>query len=405
MSGGATARLRSLSRRLRSWGPQRWRLVGGSVVLVLALILAFAFRDHVLLAALDPKLPFQTYRPPPAPNYAAEESWALAPINAPTTMVADVFFVHPTTYNGGEEWNGPINHPRSRRLLEQVMLPNYAGPFARVGRVFAPRYRQASLYAMRTAREDSREARRFAYDDVRRAFRYYLAHWNGGRPFILAGIEQGGSIAERLVREEIAADPAVLRRFAAAYLIESPTPADAYGPDQPIPACRSRDQARCVVAYVSAPQGDDRLSRHIRERALVWDLLGQLQPLGGRRLLCVNPMLGARSDAVAPERLNLGAVNASNLEWGVRPAFMPHQVASQCRQGVLERTRPRSVTLKPARGWADRLKAPGFNVFYADLEADALARLKALGAQPDFHLPAPPITTSIEVRRVPVMGH
>jgi hypothetical protein len=404
VSEARTPRFAGLAQRLRGWGPRRWRLVGGSFVLLLGLVLAFAFRDHILLAALDPKLPFQTYRPPPEPNYAKAGAWALAPAKGAETATADVFFIHPTTYNGGEEWNGPIDHPRSRRLLEQVMLPNYAGPFARVGRVLAPRYRQASLYAMRTGREDSREARRFAYDDVRRAFRFYLAQQNGGRPFIIAGVEQGGSIAERLLREEVSPDPAVLRRLAAAYLIESPTPADLYQPGRPLTACTARAQARCVVAYVSAPMGDERLARHIRQRALVWDPLGQLQPLGGRALLCVNPMLGAKSDAMAPERLNLGAVNASDLEWGVRPAFMPRQVSSQCRQGVLERSRPRSVVLKPARGWADRLKAPGFNLFYADLEADALARLKALSAEPDFRMPAPPITTSIEVRRVPVMG-
>ena len=28
------------------------------------------------------------------------------------------------------------------------MAPNYAGPFVRVGRLFAPRYRQASLYTL-----------------------------------------------------------------------------------------------------------------------------------------------------------------------------------------------------------------------------------------------------------------
>ena len=39
------------------------------------------------------------------------------------------------------------------------MLPNYAGPFARLGRIFAPRYRQASLYTLMTLRDDAREAR------------------------------------------------------------------------------------------------------------------------------------------------------------------------------------------------------------------------------------------------------
>ena len=56
------------------------------------------------------------------------------------------------------------------------MLPNYAGPFVRVGRLFAPRYRQASLFAQLTLRDDARDAREFAYGDVRRAFDYYLDH-------------------------------------------------------------------------------------------------------------------------------------------------------------------------------------------------------------------------------------
>jgi hypothetical protein len=159
-----------------------------------------------------------------------------------------------------------------------------------------------------------------------------------------------------------------------------------------------------VVAWLSAPMGDDRLARHLKQRALVWDPLGQLEPLGRRTPLCVNPMLGARTDAPAPAVRNLGAVNASDLEWGVRPAFLPRQVSARCRDGILEVSRPRSSVLKPARGWADRLKLPGFNLFYADIEADALARLAAVGAEPDARRPAPPITTSIEVRKVPVMG-
>jgi hypothetical protein len=82
----------------------------------------------------------------------------------------DVFFIHPTTFNGGHDWNGPIADKASARELDRVMLPNYAGPFGRVGRVFAPRYRQASLYAYKIAlREDARDARVFAYDDVQNA--------------------------------------------------------------------------------------------------------------------------------------------------------------------------------------------------------------------------------------------
>jgi len=78
------------------------------------------------------------------------------------------------------------------------------GPFARSGRLFAPRYRQASLYTALTLRDDARDARQFAYGDVRRAFDDFLDHFNQGRPLIVVGVEQGGTLVDRLMREELA---------------------------------------------------------------------------------------------------------------------------------------------------------------------------------------------------------
>ncbi len=385
-----------------------WSRLAGGVVLALALIAAFVFRDEILRASLDPKQPYQTYRPPAAPDYGRTSSWALLPGDPshPSARdgVADVFFIHPTTYNGGEHWNGPIDHSRSRRLLEQVMLPNYAGPFFRSGRLFAPRYRQASLYAMLALREDAREARAFAYGDIRQAFQTYLHRFNQGRPFIVVGVEQGGALAARLVRDEIAGDPRLRQRMAAAYFIGTLVPADAYGPASAIPACDRRGQARCVVAYMPVTGDGEAVGRRLLHRALVWGSGGDLELLEPRAALCVNPLSGSAGDDPAPERDNLGAANATDLEWGVRPAFLPHQVAARCAGGLLRISRASSPALKPAGGWADRLKAPGFQLFYADLEADAQARLKALQSTPGFHLPALPIGDSETVRRVPVMG-
>ncbi len=101
------------------------------------------------------------------------------------------------------------------------MIPNYAGPFAPVGRVFAPRYRQANLYSMLTLREDAREARAFAYDDILAAFEFYMKTYNKGRPFIIAGVEQGGPLADRLVRDAVTYDPSRLKRLVAVYAIET----------------------------------------------------------------------------------------------------------------------------------------------------------------------------------------
>jgi hypothetical protein len=396
------------SSHILAWAVRRRRELAAGAALALVLIAAFVFRGEILRASLDPKTPYQTYNPPPGPDYAQASAWAVAPADPAAFPQGgpggDVFFVHPTTYNGGEQWNGPIDHKRSVRQLEQVMLPNYAGPFARAGRVFAPRYRQASLYAMLSLREDAREARGLAYADVKRAFRLYLDRYNHGRPVILAGVEQGGQIAERLARETVAADPSLKARLTAVYAIDAIVPAQAHGPSSPIPACRTRGQARCIVAYRPVPKSNEREGERALRRALVFGASGYLEPLAGRPALCVNPLTGSIEAPLAARSTNLGAANASKLEWGVRPAFLPRQVSARCEGGVLWVSHPRSGALRRAGGWADRQKAPGYNLFYLDLETDAKARVAALNADPTFHRLAPPITQSIDVERIPFMG-
>ena len=72
----------------------------------------------------------------------------------------------------------------------------------------------------------------------------------------------------------------------------------------------------------------------------------QLENFNGRKLLCVNPLLGAQTQERAPARLNLGSVNATGLEWGARPAFLKRQVWAQCENGLLHTGRPKSASLR-----------------------------------------------------------
>lgn len=350
----------------------RWLIPAGLVVsLVLALGL-YAFWGDIVSTRLDPKVPFQTYTPPPAPDYATSQAWYLRP-DPGNTLPADVFFVAPTTYDGGRNWNARIDQRKADHQFREVMAPNYVGPFVGVGRVFAPRYRQASLYSLTTLREDAREARQFAYGDVRDAFRSYLAHDNGGRPFLIVGVEQGGALALRLLSEEVAPDPALRNRLVVAYLANTVAPADA----PPVPPCLARRQTGCLAAWALVYDGDFDAAQRLLDRALVWNAQGELVNLTPRPALCFNPLLGAVTDQPAPARLHLGAANATGLEWGARPAFMARQVAARCEGGVLRVTRPKSSSLKQKGTWADRRKVPGFNLFYADLEADAKQRLAA----------------------------
>ena len=367
-----TSRLEGSARTRR--GAQFWAAIVLGMVVLVVITGLLVWRDDILEALLDPKIPYAVYRPPPTPDYQSRVAWARLPgALVPGDPAVDVFFIHSTTFDGGKDWNGPIGNRVAARRLNRSVLPNYAGPFAAVGRVFAPRYRQASLYTSLTLFDDALQARQFAYGDVRAAFLSFLSRI-GPRPFIIAGVEQGGALGARLLADVIAPDPALRRRMVAAYLIDTVTPAETHAAGSALPACEARHQAGCTVAWISARRYDFVRSQKIMSRSVVWTPDGRLVGLAGREPLCVNPLLGAQSDAEAPPRLNLGAANATGLEWGVRPGFMARQVGARCEGGILRVTRPRSALLRPSGDWADRLRAPGYNLFWADIEADAQAR-------------------------------
>ena len=388
-----------------AWVTLRSLVLAGAAVLAVAMMSAlFIWRGDILEALLDPRVPYQTYTPPPAPDYAKASAWALeagAAEHAPAPPV-DVFFVHPTIYDGGRDWNGPIDQKQASATLFRVMLPNYAGPFARLGRVFAPRYRSASLYSMLTLREDARDARAFAFGDVQRAFRAYLAGANRGRPFILVGVEQGGAMVARLLTDDLARQPGLRARLVAAYLIDTAAPRDAFNTASPVPACAAPNQKGCLVAWKQAWSDGRDVENRILARSMVWSGAGALEALGARQAVCVNPMLGSDSTALAPNRLNLGAANATGLEWGVRPAFLPREVSARCEGGLLRVSHPKAASLRPSGSWAERQKPPDYNLFYENLEVDAKRRTAAWLGRSNFPAPAPPIDRVVEVRPSPI---
>ncbi|WP_205679356.1 DUF3089 domain-containing protein [Brevundimonas lutea] len=349
----------------------------GWLLLVLVLVVAAGiavWRGDILRAKLDPNIPFQAYDPPPAPDYADPGAWALRDAVLPQgSGDAAVFFVHPTTF-AGAEWLAPIGDPRADAFLERVVLPNYAGPFARAGVISAPRYRQAGLYARLTLRDDAREARAFAYRDIAEAFEAWLARHPEG-PIVLAGVEQGADLLDRLLRERVAADEALRGRLAAVYLIDTLVPADRYDQDAAVLACTSPIQVGCVVAWSAVGEGDESAVNRRLRRAVVWNDQGWLEDLGERTPLCVNPVLGAASDQAADARRHRGGASATGLEWGARPPIQSRLTATQCRDGVLRFSEPNSPAFHPEGSWTERRMASPYNLFWADLEQDVEGRL------------------------------
>lgn len=373
------------------------------VVAILAAVIGSAtfaysyWREDILRHDLDPGQPFQTYRPPAAPDYTSPSSWYLKPDAGANFGQASTFFVHSTTFYGGRDWLAAIDNRNASRRVEHDILPNYAGPFWSLGPVWAPKYRQASLYAYRlTLREDAREARLFAYSDVAKAFQVFLAAAPKGRPLVLAGVGQGAQIVERLARES-AADPLTRKRIAAVYLMEEVTPANAFGAGSSLTLCRTRQEAGCVVAWRTLQAGRPDRSK-VLSRAVVWAAGGQLELWRGDLAACVNPVSGSSDGSLVPRERHFGGANASGGRMGAEPKGLPNQVETQCDRGFLLASTPEAATLREGGGWIEQLQPPPFNLFYYDIKADVRARLSVWYGG-DL---ASPITRRVDVRPAPV---
>jgi Protein of unknown function (DUF3089) len=124
---------------------------------------------------------------PAAPDYARSEAWAAWPGRAsgadasppglaepplPESAKADVFFIHPTTYLATTPGNAHYDEPgATRERIDRGVLRYQASAFNGCCRIYAPRYRQASIgvffFADATAAQAAYE---LAYGDVLRAF-------------------------------------------------------------------------------------------------------------------------------------------------------------------------------------------------------------------------------------------
>jgi Protein of unknown function (DUF3089) len=380
----------------------RYTLYGSAVFLVLVLTFAFVSQDNLFRFLNDPRTPFQTYTPPPAPDYADPASWAIAPKKHDGTSV---FVVTPTVYWGGKDWNTPLDAPRPLHRLWREAIPNWAGPFAGAGTVVIPLYRSASLFSFLTIRADAQDARKLAYEDVLKAFDAFIAQTDGTSPIILAGTEQGGLHVLGLLKDRFN-DPYLRERLAAAYIVDFAVPLDLFDTTLTgLNPCESAEDSRCIITYGAFLPRDKAEIKRFTERTMVWDQTGRLRPTKDRPLACVNPVLGSTGPKLAPRRLHKGGVAATGLEWGTAPAPMAEQTSAQCVDGILRIERPKSKALRKHFGFGNTFKPDPFNLFYVDLAHDAKQRVANLNLR--FKTQgrlAPPFENSLDILDSPIRG-
>jgi hypothetical protein len=258
-------------------------------------------------------------------------------------------------------------------MLSDGVLPYQAGAFNGCCRIYAPRYRQAVLASFFADTPDTEGALDLAYSDVLRAFDYYIAHENHGRPFFIVAHSQGSLHAMRLVQERVLGAP-LAKQLVAVYAVGSFLPADLAA--KGLPACRSADQSGCAIDWNSVT-ADGAAKRN--RQGLIW-LDGRYQPAAGRQVVCVNPLNG-RADAQAPASDNLGALPPSPGQAFADP--IAGKIGAACVDGLLQ------IEIAPDVFWRfNNLATAGgvfhvldYNLFYMNIRRDAGRRLAAYFAR------------------------
>lgn len=132
----------------------------------------------------------------------------------------DVFFLYPTSFTQKEDikWNADINDAKLNAKTDYTSILYQASVFNEY-RIFAPRYRQAHIRSYFTTDTIAALAAfELAYQDIKKAFQYFLANNNDGHPVIIASHSQGTTHAIRLLKEFF--DGTALQdKLVAAYLV------------------------------------------------------------------------------------------------------------------------------------------------------------------------------------------
>lgn len=167
--------------------------------------------------------------------------------------VADVFFIHPTTYTQNDfiEWNADINNTELNQKTDNTTILYQASVFNKRCRIFAPRYRQAHIKAFYIDQDTANVFFNIAYDDIKNAFEYYLEHYNNGRPIIIASHSQGTKHAGRLLKEFFE-NKQLKKQLICAYIIGMPIP-EKYFSD--LPPCTDEHQTGCFVGWRTYKNG------------------------------------------------------------------------------------------------------------------------------------------------------
>lgn len=323
----------------------------------------------LLTGCLKPFNDFNSYTPPQVPDYSREDAWIALPWkhNATDTVPpgsglkdeqadakVDVFFIYPTLDFSNKGWNADIYDKNLNNRIDKTTMRQQASVFNGSCRIFSPRYRQATLYSFMDKTGNGAKALNLAYSDVRRAFIYYMQHYNNGRPIIIAGHSQGGLMAYRLLKEFF--DTTALRqRLVAAYPIGTEINKDSLKNLKP---GDSATETGCYVTW----------------NTVVWGGISGAKMRAHFRGVCVNPLSWKEDTAYVGSQNNLGGISYSFK------GIIPGVVGAACRDGALWVSRPSNGSFHSLGG---SYHIYDYAFFYMNIRKNIAQRVQAyLAAHP-----------------------
>lgn len=336
-------------------------------------ILLFLFRNNVFKDLINPLVPFQVTITPPSIDYKSPKSWYYLENNNSKTAI---FFIHPTTYyNGKKGWNANVEYIKSRKILDEIVIPNHLMPFSKAGSIYMPYYRQATLFATLAFNDDTKDALNLAYMDIDSAFTAFINHIGKDTNFMIVGINQGGLHASRLIQTKIA-NSSLEKRMLAAYLINQAISEESFTTQNfgNIKICSAPKQINCIMTYRIVDKENQRYQYLFKKRAPIWNAAFGYHPLLKKPSFCVNPLKGG-AQAGASSKENYGSVAANGLEDAANPPFLPFETGANCDDGMLKVSASRSQNLKPNMFELGTFyKVEKYNLFYDALQKDAQNR-------------------------------
>ncbi|WCL50172.1 DUF3089 domain-containing protein [Leptospira sp. GIMC2001] len=319
----------------------------------------------IFIYLIKPGSDFQEKNLPSPPNYTDRESWAALPdqkdevdfvpsktdlTDQQSSAKADVFYVHPTTYLKSDGWNADVQSSLIVYGLSPLKLQ--ASVFNGSAKIYAPRYRQATLYSFIDDSGNAEKAFKIAREDVEKAFDHYMKYYNKGRPFFLAGHSQGSMMLLNILQNRIEKNK--YPNFIAAYLPGWAIQSKTFSKLKP---CNSPTELHCFISWNSKKWGSELNDFSLAPERYV----------GGS---CVNPLSWKNNEDVVEKDKHLGAVGIGF------EAIDRNYVRAKCKDEMLWVDLPSDPNYESRRGNKKNYHIADYNLFYIDIRENIKLRLQ-----------------------------